>query len=410
MIIVEALAQTGALAALAEPRLGGQAGACSPASSAPASAASCGPGEELILETRLTRRRGPLGEGEGTATVDGELACETTLKFALVDAASRRGAGVISARNGSGARARLAALGAYAPETVVTNADIARRVDTSDEWIVSRTGIRERRFAAPDQAASDLALIASERILEAAGVAAADLDMVIVPTATPDHLFPSTAALVADRLGATRAAAYDVLAACSGFVYGLAQATGLIEAGICRNVLVVGAEVLSRITDHDDRGTCILFADAAGGALVTRGDEGTTGFLAFDLGADGSGGDQLIVPAGGGRLPVSGAPAATDGCIKMDGPEVFRFATRVLVESAERLLDALEMSIDDIDLAVAHQANSRIIDHAAKRSASRPSASSTTSTATATPRRRPSRSRWPRPATRAACARATCCC
>jgi 3-oxoacyl-[acyl-carrier-protein] synthase-3 len=274
---------------------------------------------------------------------------------------------VISARNGGAGRARLAALGAYVPETVVTNADIARRVDTSDEWIVSRTGIRERRFAAPDQAASDLALIASERILAASGVAAAELDMVIVPTATPDHLFPSTAALVADRLGARNAAAYDLSAACSGFVYGLAQATGLIEAGICRTVLVVGAEVLSRITDHDDRATCILFADGAGGALVTRGDERTTGFLAFDLGADGSGGDQLIVPAGGGRQPVSGSPAATDGCIKMDGPEVFRFATRVLVESAERLLDALEISIDDIDLAVAHQANSRIIDHAATR-------------------------------------------
>ena len=218
---------------------------------------------------------------------------------------------MISARNGSPARARLAALGGYAPEQVVTNADIARRVDTSDEWIVSRTGIRERRFAAPDQASSDLALVASERILAAAGVAAADLDMVIVPTATPDHLFPSTAALVADRLGARKAAAYDLLAACSGFVYGLAQATGLIEAGICRTVLVVGAEVLSRVTDHDDRATCILFADGAGGALVTRGDEDTTGFLAFDLGADGSGADLLTIPAGGGRQPVSRGPTGS---------------------------------------------------------------------------------------------------
>jgi 3-oxoacyl-[acyl-carrier-protein] synthase III len=275
---------------------------------------------------------------------------------------------MISARNGHAGRARLAALGGYAPERVVTNEEIAGRVDTSDEWIVSRTGIRERRYAAPEQAASDLALIAAERILEAAGVEGAELDMVIVPTATPDHLFPSTAALVADRLGARNAAAYDLSAACSGFVYGLAQATGVIESGICRTVLVVGAEVLSRITDHDDRATCILFADGAGGALVTRGEpETTTGFLAFDLGADGSGGDQLVIPAGGSRMPVTSAPDPADGCIKMDGPEVFRFATRVLVESAERLLTALEMSIDEIDLVVAHQANSRIIDHAAGR-------------------------------------------
>ena len=275
---------------------------------------------------------------------------------------------MISARNGHAGRARLAALGGYAPERVVTNEEIAGRVDTSDEWIVGRTGIRERRYAAPEQAASDLALIAAERILEAAGVEGADLDMVIVPTATPDHLFPSTAALVADRLGARNAAAYDLSAACSGFVYGLAQATGVIESGICRTVLVVGAEVLSRVTDHDDRATCILFADGAGGALVTRGEpETTTGFLAFDLGADGSGGDQLVIPAGGSRMPVTSAPDPADGCIKMDGPEVFRFATRVLVESAERLLTALEMSIDEIDLVVAHQANSRIIDHAAGR-------------------------------------------
>ncbi len=196
---------------------------------------------------------------------------------------------MISSRNGAGARARLAALGGYAPETVVTNHDIARRVETSDEWIVTRTGIRERRYAAPDQAASDLAVIAAERILESAGVEGAEVDMVIVPTATPDHAFPSTAALVADRLGARNAAAFDLSAACSGFVYGLAQATGLIEAGIARTVLVVGAEVLSRVTDHDDRATCILFADAAGGALITRGEpEDTTGFLAFDLGADAS--------------------------------------------------------------------------------------------------------------------------
>jgi 3-oxoacyl-[acyl-carrier-protein] synthase III len=196
---------------------------------------------------------------------------------------------------------------------------------------------------------------------------------VIVPTVTPDHAFPSTAALVADRLGARKAAAYDLSAACAGFIYGCAQATGLVEAGICRHVLVVGAEVLSRVIDHDDRTTCVLFADAAGGALVTLGDaEATTGFLAFELGADGSGADLLVIPAGGSRQPVSSGPAPGDGCIKMQGPEVFRWATRVLVDSAERLLEALEMSVDEIDLVVAHQANSRIIDHAVGRLGIRP--------------------------------------
>jgi 3-oxoacyl-[acyl-carrier-protein] synthase III len=275
---------------------------------------------------------------------------------------------VISVRNGAPGRARLAALGAYAPERVVTNRDLEQRVDTSDEWIVTRTGIRERRFAAPDQAASDLALLAAERVLESAGVAARDLDIVIVPTGTPDHLFPSTAAIVAERLGARGAAAFDLSAACSGFVYGLAQAAGLVESGIAQMVLVVGAEVLSRVTDHADRATCVLFADAAGGALVARGDPSdTTGFLGFDLGSDGTGADQLIIPAGGGRLPVASGPEPTQGCIKMNGPEIFRFATRVMIESTERLLGSLEMSIREIDLVVAHQANSRIIEHAAKR-------------------------------------------
>lgn len=271
-------------------------------------------------------------------------------------------------RNGRPGRARLAAFAAYAPDRVVSNDELASRVDTSDEWIVSRTGIRERRFAAPEQAASDLAVVAAERILADARVAAEDVDMVIVATATPDHLFPSTAALVAHRIGACNAAAYDLSAACSGFVYGLAQAAALVEAGIARTVLVVGSEVLSRLTDQDDRATCIIFADGAGGALVTRADpQDTTGFLGFELGADGSGADQLGLAAGGSRQPLSSAPSRSDGFIHMNGPEVFRFATRILVESTERLLAAVGIGIDDIDLVVAHQANSRILDHAAER-------------------------------------------
>lgn len=275
---------------------------------------------------------------------------------------------MISVRNGRPARARLAGLGAYAPERVLTNDELAERVDTSDEWIRSRTGIRERRIAAAGQTTGDLAAAAAERVMADAGVEPSDVDMLIVATATPDAMFPSTAALVADRIGARGAAAFDLSAACSGFVYGLAQAAALVDSGTAATVLVVGAEVLSRVTDPDDRSTCILFGDGAGGALVVRGDGGAgAGFLGFDLGADGSGGDQLVLPAGGDRhlAAVGGAPA--DQCIRMDGPAIFRFATRVMVESSERLLAALEMGVDEIDLVVAHQANSRILDHAAER-------------------------------------------
>ncbi|MGD9570498.1 MAG: beta-ketoacyl-ACP synthase III [Thermoleophilia bacterium] len=275
---------------------------------------------------------------------------------------------MIAVRGGPPRRARLAALGAYVPERIVTNDEIAGRVDTSDEWITSRTGIRERRFAAPDETAADMATAAALRVLEDAGIEAAGLDMVIVPTATPDHMFPSTAALVAGRIGARGAAAFDMSVACSGFVYGLAQAAALVDGGVARTVLVVGSEVLSRVTDQDDRATCILFADGAGGALVAGGDPGsTTGFLGFDLGADADGADDLRLAVDGPRAsgPGEGVPAA--GCIQMDGPAVFRFATRVMVESCERLLGALGIGIDAIDLVVAHQANSRILALAAER-------------------------------------------
>jgi 3-oxoacyl-[acyl-carrier-protein] synthase-3 len=275
---------------------------------------------------------------------------------------------MISVRNGRPGRARLAALGAYVPERVVTNAETEERAATSDAWIVARTGIRERRFAAPDQASSDLGVIAAERAMAAAGITAESVDMVIVATATPDHLFPSTAALLAHRIGARNAAAYDLLAACSGFVYGLAQASALVESGIARTVLVVGAEALSRLTDQSDRATCVIFADGAGAAVITSADPGeVTGFLGFELGADGGGADQLLITAGGSRMPMAMAEQPSDGYIRMNGAEVFRFATRVRVESTERLLAAAGLGIDDIDLLVAHQANSRILDHAAER-------------------------------------------
>lgn len=276
---------------------------------------------------------------------------------------------MIAIRSGTPRRARLAGLGAHVPPRVVTNDDLAGMgVDTSDEWIASRTGIRERRFADPGQASSDLAILAAERILADAGVAAEDVDTVILPTTTPDHLFPATAAIVAEAIGARRAGAYDLLAACSGFVYGLAQGTALIEAGLATNVLVIGAETFSKIIDFEDRSTCVLFGDGAAGALLTAADpDDTAGFLGFELGADGSGAMDLVLPAGGSRMPVHEVGRREDGYLQMNGREVFRFATRALEESTQRLLEATGLGIDDIDLVIPHQANIRIIEHAVGR-------------------------------------------
>lgn len=262
-------------------------------------------------------------------------------------------------------RARLAALGYYVPEHTVTNADLEQIVDTSDEWIVSRTGIRERRVAAPEEATSDLAIKACENILSTSGRSASEIDVVIVPTCTPDQLFPSVAAMTANAIGATNAAAFDIQAACSGFIYGLAQAVALIESGLASTVLVVGAELFSRMINPADRSTYVLFGDAAAGALVVADDDGApSGFYGFELGADGSKGDQLLIPVGGTRHPASVAFDQADTYLQMNGREVFKFATRVMEESVLRLLDRLEMTVADIDLLVPHQANQRIIDHA----------------------------------------------
>jgi 3-oxoacyl-[acyl-carrier-protein] synthase-3 len=238
-------------------------------------------------------------------------------------------------------------------------------VDTTDEWIVSRTGIHERRIADPDQTTADLATLAAKDVLASAGVAPEAVDVLMIPTATPEFMFPSTAAIVQDRIGATNAACFDLLAACSGFVYGLAQACALVESGLARNVLVVGAETLTRITDFTDRTTCVLFGDAAAGALVTRGDpDETTGFLGFELGTDGSGGKDLVIPVGCAHNPPHKPFAREDAFLRMNGREVFKFATRVIADSTTRLLQELELTPDAIDLFVPHQANTRIIDHA----------------------------------------------
>ena len=267
--------------------------------------------------------------------------------------------------SGNGTLVGITGVGAYAPEKVLTNADLESMIDTSDEWITTRTGIRERRIAAPEQAASDLALPAARQALEAAGVDPKELDLVVVATATPDMLFPATGALLAEELGARGAAAYDLLAGCTGFVYALAQVYGAVATGLSRRALVVGTEVLSKTTNWNDRGTCILFGDGAGAAVVQPVERG--GILGFELGADGSGGPDLCVPAGGSRQPVTSDALEEEAQFsRMNGAEVFRFATRVMVTSAEELLAACGAGVEDVDLDVPHQANKRIIDHAVK--------------------------------------------
>jgi 3-oxoacyl-[acyl-carrier-protein] synthase-3 len=251
-------------------------------------------------------------------------------------------------------------LGAWAPERVITNDELSGLVDTSDEWIVERTGIRERRIAAETQALSDIALPAAEQALEQAGVEGKDVDLLIVATVTPDMLFPSTSALLADRLGATDAAAYDLSAGCTGFMYAIAQAYGMLAAGLAKRALVVGGDVLSRILDWTDRSTVVLFGDGAGAVVLEPSEE--EGFLGFELGADGAGGASLWLPGSGSRVFEN-----PDRFVKMNGREVFKFATRVLVDSAQAVLDRCGASIEDVDVYVPHQANVRIIDHATKK-------------------------------------------
>jgi 3-oxoacyl-[acyl-carrier-protein] synthase III len=260
----------------------------------------------------------------------------------------------------------ITGLGCYVPERVVTNDELSKMVDTSDEWIMERTGIRERRVAAPEEALSDLCLPAARDALEQAGARAADVDLIIVATVTPDMFFPSTGAIIADVLGARDAAAYDLSAGCTGFMYALAQAHGMLSAGLSSCALVIGGDVLSKIMNWHDRSTCVLFGDGAGAVVLEPVQD--EGFVGFELGADGSGGVHLNLPAGGSRLPTtSETVAAEQHFVSMNGREVFKFATRVLVSSAEKLLEECETSMDEVDVYVPHQANVRIIDHATKK-------------------------------------------
>jgi 3-oxoacyl-[acyl-carrier-protein] synthase-3 len=263
-------------------------------------------------------------------------------------------------------RVSITGIGSHAPARVMKNDELAKMVDTSDEWIVERTGIRERRVAAPDEALSDLSLPAAKDALDQAGLNPSAVDLLIVATVTPDMAFPSTGAILADQLGAKDAAAYDLSAGCTGFVYALVQAHGMVASGLAEHALVVGGDVLSRIVDWEDRSTCVLFGDGAGAVVLERVREG--GFLGFELGADGSGGPQLYIPAGGSRIPASAESVATrQHYAKMNGREVFKFATRVLVDSAEKVLDECGVAVDEVDVYVPHQANVRIIDHARRK-------------------------------------------
>ena len=257
--------------------------------------------------------------------------------------------------------------GSYLPENTVTNFDLEKQVDTSNEWIITRTGISERRYADDDTASSDLASVAAQKALEAAGVGAEEIDLIIVATVTPDMLFPSTACLVQDKIGATRAAAFDLEAACSGFLYALSVGSQFITTGVYRKVLVIGVEKLTSIMDKEDRNTCVLFGDGAG-AVVLGISEDESSILSFDLGADGSGGKFLYMPAGGSRKPSSIETVnSREHFIKMDGSEVFKFAVRVMGKASQNAVEKAGLSFEDIDYLVPHQANIRIIEGAAKR-------------------------------------------
>ncbi|MGH7035002.1 MAG: beta-ketoacyl-ACP synthase III [Stellaceae bacterium] len=263
-----------------------------------------------------------------------------------------------------GFRAQVLGCGGYLPERVVTNADLSKTLDTTDEWIVQRTGIRERRVAAPGEYTSDLAVKASRRALGAAGIAAAEVDLIVLATSTPDNTFPATAAKVQAALGITGGAAFDVQAVCTGFVYALATADNFIRAGQSRTALVIGAETFSRILDWQDRGTCVLFGDGAGAvvlrAVPSNGSNAERGVLSTHLHADGRQYDLLYVDGG---VSMTG----TAGLLRMEGREVFRHAVSYLAGVVDEALAANGLSGRDVDWLVPHQANSRIIDAMARK-------------------------------------------
>ncbi len=265
-------------------------------------------------------------------------------------------------------RVHIASLATYVPPRVLTNADLERMVDTNDEWILQRTGIRERHIVDPGVATSDLAAEAALKAIERARLTPRDIDFIVVGTTTPDTLFPSTACLIQHKIGATRAWGYDLFAACSGFTYGLTAAAQLVATGNSRHALVIGADVMSSIIDYTDRTTCVIFGDGAGAAVVEPTQDSDIGIIDFENYVDGSGGPSLCMPAGGSRLPASHETVERRlHYVKQDGQAVFKFAVRNTEEVCRRILDRNGVSPCDIDLFVSHQANRRIILSAAEK-------------------------------------------
>lgn len=256
--------------------------------------------------------------------------------------------------------AAIIGTGSYLPETVLTNADLERMVETSDEWITTRTGMKERRVVAEGETTSDLAARAARIAMERAGVGAEDVDLLVVGTTSPDYVFPSTACVTQAKLGLT-CPAYDVMAACTSFIYALQSAASAIEAGRVRTAVVVGAEALTRFVDFTDRSTCVLFGDGAGAVVLQAADE--PGVESIVLGADGTGGELLSVPAGGAASPITHeAIDAHEQYVKMNGNEVYKFAVRVIPKATTQALEGSEHTLDELRWLVPHQANKRIID------------------------------------------------
>jgi len=256
----------------------------------------------------------------------------------------------------------ISGTGSFLPEKILSNADLERMVDTSDEWITTRTGIKQRRILDDGLASSDMGYLAAKQALETAGITPGDVDLILTATITPDYCFPATACRIQAKLGATKAAAMDIEAACSGFLYGVNMASQFVATDVYRNVLVIGSECLSKITDYTDRASCILFGDGAGAAVVSASPDPSRGILHFDMGADGSRGDLMMLPAGGSQVPTTiETVKERKHYMHIRGHEVFKVAVQKICDLLLKMADALKVTLDDIALVVPHQSNLRIL-------------------------------------------------